>query len=520
MNCDTVEVQIIEYVNGALPRDVAKELEEHLNDCPKCQRLHVLLQQVRSPNDPEAERDWGELLAGVDKLTDELVTTAQELLARREMGAAAELFHLLSVELASLDPEVKNALPILNLYCQWLDSGGYTHAGMAIDVAMSNLNNVETAIRKFVSTNDDLRVSDQAHIWIVQGLVALIREEYDEALGKLAMAADVRVPLHPATVAYTRNAIARCYRKKQDFRNAKQHSALAIAITLEAGYAELAAVFQLTYAWACFELNEGNPAALFNAAIPALDSVHDRFNIGNALSALGRITRRAGPAHYCEAKKLFEKALVQYSECDAVHGNIARVYTSIAFTKRLMAKELGNDADALRSEASYDLQRAEDIYASHKQHRGVGMCYVYSAYLLIDIEDFRTAAKKARTAFELGRENKDEALMARARIVQTLTSTLSNGTEKAAMRLGRSAVAHAKRALQNRRLLARSYIAYGLAAVNTNNVGLAAHACRKATKLLNPRERDYVFQDLEALKARISSNIITEPLSISGLKLV
>src|ERR1700761_5443495 len=166
MTLHTQENELVLYLRGNLAPDDRLQVKEHLESCTECARLVDLLLRAGEVADAEERGGWDDLLPQQNGgcFTDDLVATASELLMLREMGVVRDLFE--KVGLAILDIQsTKNAAAVLNLYCQWLDTGGFSHIG--IEIEMSYLENAKRAISD-LSTAQLSRI-DQIHLDMAEG---------------------------------------------------------------------------------------------------------------------------------------------------------------------------------------------------------------------------------------------------------------------------------------------------------------------------------------------------------------
>src|ERR1039458_7291160 len=226
------------------------------------------------------------------------------------------------------------------------------------------------------------------------------------------------------------------------------------------------------------------------------------------------------------------------------HRNLARAFANIAFVKRLIAVRLGKKIDRevarrlkttgsavrpvappkvrerahlekLRVDALAHLAQAEEIYAHHDDHRGLGTVHVDRGILYLDSGDLDAAGAEGATAFRLGEDRKDYILEARARILQSWVENAkfdeqveekSDLSQRAqvALEFAREAVEFAKHT-QNRRLLARAHIAQGFVMVNEffGDPHAAGECCDRAAALLKPEGQDYIWEDLQVLRRKL-----------------
>ena len=146
----------------------------------------------------------------------------------------------------------------------------------------------------------------------------------------------------------------------------------------------------------------------------------------------------------------------------------------------------------------------------------------------LDGGDLDTAAVEGATAFHLGEDRKDYILEARARILQSWEENAkfdeqveekSDLSQRAqvALEFAREAVEFAKHT-QNRRLLARAYIAQGFVLVNEffGDPHAAGECCDRAAALLKPEGQDYIWEDLRFYEESSSGLAVPTPCSVNG----
>jgi tetratricopeptide (TPR) repeat protein len=297
-------------------------------------------------------------------------------------------------------------------------------------------------------------------------------------------------------------------------------------------------------AWIAFQ--EGHPdnaARLLGEAESVLMETDDYVTRGNISSAYGRISRRQG--NYDQALARFGQAIEEYKKRDPYNRNLARSYVNIAFVKRLLAVQLREklDMDAarlrrkksgeplvqgtpskiggrerlslLRTEAFEHLVQAREIYDRYDDHRGNGNVSITYGYLYLDEGELQRAAEVGATAYRLGEEKKDSVLKSRARILQSTVecqkfeeqieegSSGASSTQRAG-EFAREAVGSALNT-QNRRLIAKAYLALGLALCLdfSGDFETARKCADDADALLNPASHDYVWKELQELRKKL-----------------
>jgi tetratricopeptide (TPR) repeat protein len=305
----------------------------------------------------------------------------------------------------------------------------------------------------------------------------------------------------------------------------------------------MAAITQLTQSWLAFQKGRYDEAiSILRRAGEALRATDDYLNRGNLESAYGRIARRQG--RYETAVEYFEAALGEYRAGGGGQLQMARTLQNLAFVNRLRALQLQREVDLIaasrrssgtaaapasaprsrveqiRSEAASKVDESMAIYARHTHHRGIAGGHIIRGFLRLDSGDLERAAAEAAEAFSHGEEKRDYFVMARARTLQCIVENAAVEEQigdpahhrEAAAAFGRDAVSFAGHT-QNRRLLARAYVWQGLgyAAGPEADLELARRCLDQAVTLLQPEAAEYVWEELESLKAALLRAAPIEP---------
>src|SRR5437016_583802 len=315
-------------------------------------------------------------------------------------------------------------------------------------------------------------------------------------------------------------------------------------------FEKMAAVMRVLESWLLFQKGyRRESASILEKAEKVLRETDDDITLGNIYSAHGRMVRRRG--NYNEALKFFLKSIEHFQKRNVQHRNLARTLTNIAYVQRLIALQISRQIDAesarrrkaavsgpassrakknweryeqTRSEALANLEKAERIYRHHNHHHGIGSVYENRGLLYLDIGDLDSAATQAAAAYKIGQEENDNILMARARMLQCtienakLEEEIEGGAgawehAQAARDYAREAV-EAARHTQNQRLLARTYIARGLAACNSffNDLEDAKHCCDSASSFLRTVDYDDLGEQLQLLKQKLAPRGSIDPV--------
>jgi len=456
-----------------------------------------------------------------------LITQLREDLAFRRIGSGLEALETNRSLLAGLDPTHENAAALVGIVAQWVDIG---FAGPEL---LSDL------LSRFPKhSRACLRLLDYVNLRMAEGLLAMREEEFDQATRHLQFVQSMEDEIpDTALLAISSFWMGRCLRKEGRYDDALSYTAKGKALALKLGYDKMAAVMQVMESWLAFQKGKLKEAStILREAERALSDTDDFVSRGNIQSAYGRIARRQG--RYDRALEHFESSLLEYKRSDPQHMHLARALVNTAYVKRLIALRTQNAIDErlahrrsgtstngaesarsdrahiqqLRVEAVAQLSEALSIYQRHHNHRGIGSVYVNYSYLHLDEGDLDRASSDAAEAFRHGEEKRDYILMARARTVQCmienarLEEQIDEDPDRRAQMahdFAHDAVECAKQT-QNRRLLARALVWEGLTFCNSQDREAARRCCDAAIALLRPAGPQFGWEDLEALKTRLS----------------
>ena len=467
------------------------------------------------------------------KIPDDFLARLREDIAFRRISSGFAWLEAHRAILETLDPAQKNAAAFLGYLAQW------------VDIGFGNPGLVKELLSRFSKpSRAALPLSDYVHLRMAEGVVAMSEEEYEKAIRHLEIVLSLEEEVRDKElVAISNFWIGRCHRREGRYDDALSYTAKGKELALELKYPKMAAVMQVLESWLIFQ--EGRPgeaARILKEAEAVLLDTDDYVTRGNVQSAYGRIARRQGK--YDQALEHFANAIEEYKKRDPLHRNLARSLANMAFVKRLIALRLRKKIDRevarrwkagrhepgravspkrperarferLLEEAFAHLAEAEAIYNRYNDHRGLGTIHINYGFLCLDNGDLDRAASQAAEAYRLGEDKKDYLLEARARILQSM---VENGkfeeqieerpdpTQHAQIGadFARDAVERAKHT-QNRRLLAKAYLALGTTLSNTffNDPDAARQCCDRAAALLKPEGQDYVWEELQALKGKL-----------------
>jgi tetratricopeptide (TPR) repeat protein len=431
----------------------------------------------------------------------------------------------------ALAPPAKGAGVLLGYLAQWVDIG---YDGPQL---------IQCLLQRFPKESRfALPLIDYLHLRMAEGLIAMNAEHFDDAIRHFAFVESVEEEVRDREMLAISNFwIGRCLRSQGRYDDALGFTEKGRELAQELGYDKMAAVMQVLESWLAFQKGRLQEAArILHKAEGALSQTDDFVNRGNIQSAYGRIARRE--ARYERALEYFKKAMEEYQKRSPRHPHLARSLVNMASAERLMCLQLQRKIDAavatrkgsardhaaaaeaardrarcdrLRAQALEQLQHAATIYESQENHRGMGAVHILRGFLSLDSGELDRGASDAALAFHLGEPKADYLQMARARILQCMVENAkfeeqieeAGGASRHAQLahdFASEAVAFAKHT-QNRRLLARALVWQGMTVSNDffNNVEMARQCCDSAAALLKPQSPDYIWNDLQVLRARI-----------------
>ena len=439
----------------------------------------------------------------------------------------------------TLRPETVNSGVLVGLIAQWID------AGFDSPQLLCRL------LARFPgTTRSALTLLDYLHIRMAEGAWAMSQEDFDGAAVHFRFVQSLDSDAgDPELLAIANFWTARCLRKTGQYDDALGYIERGEALALSCGYPQMAAIMQANRSWLSFQKGKLSEAiAVLRHAEEALSRTDDFLSRGNIQSAYGRIARRQG--RYERAVEYFERAISEYRLGGGEHLQLARTLLNLAFVKRLLALQWQKDADhvsaarrsarddpasaervrehrvrieRIRGEAQAELAESSAIYEGRQSHRGIAGVHINKGFLCLDAGDLECAAAEAAEAFRHGESKTDYIVMARARTIQCMVENAALEEQvgdpgvhhETAESFARDAVAFAGHT-QNRRLLARAYVWQGLtyAVEPYGDSEASRRCCEQAIALLQPEgsERQYVWEDLEALKSRVLHARPVDPL--------
>lgn len=456
-------------------------------------------------------------------------------LKHRHVEEGMALLDRMEADLAELEPASPHATQILLLIAQWVDVGYRDHSLL------------DSLLLKFPARiGRKLPLEDYLRIRMVEAFRALSKEEVDTAIEILEFVVKAERELEDSELlALAHFWKGRAHRKKGEYKIALEDIVRAREYAQRHhGESKLTAVIQIQESWLLFQKGLRKEAwHLLAHAEAVLKSTDHYLALGNIESARGRIVRRSG--EYTKALEYFDRAIEIYTKRHPDHPNVARTLVNSAYVKRLLALHLRRRIDTLArrperanlsgdiknrstshanlraqyleisQEAIQQLERAREIYELHAHASGLGTVIFNAGYIHLDSGDIDRAAYEACEAYRIGADRGDPILMARARILQTLTENarveeqVGEDVDTAvhankAKQFCEEALALAQQT-QNRRLLAGAYIASGMTAANDffQDWDLAKKCASEASSLIDPGENDHLVDDLAALKSQI-----------------
>lgn len=468
--------------------------------------------------------------AAVDN--DELVRRLREDIASRSISSGMRRLEAQRGSFESLDASHPRAGSLVGYLAQW------------VDIGFDGLPLLKRLLPRFPKdARARLPLLDYLHLRMAEGVAAMADEEFEQAVRHFEFVQAVEEEVRDREMLAVSNFwIARCLRNQGRYDDAMDITVKGRLLAQELGYDKMAAVMQVLESWLAFQKGKLQEAArILQEAEAVLSQTDDHLSRGNIQSAYGRIARREG--RHERALEFFERAIAEYQQRNPRHPNVARSLVNMVSAERLICLRLRKKLDAtvaqrkaggekepqpaarmahertrlaqLRAQALAQLETARDIYESQDNHRGMGAVHIHGGFLSFDAGELDGAGAQAAEAFRLGQEKADYILMARARMLQSIVENgkfdeqieEASGTKRHAQLahdFAVEAVEFAKHT-QNRRLLARAYVAQGMTFANDffDDTEAARQCCDAAAALLKSPGPDYIWDDLQDLKASI-----------------
>jgi tetratricopeptide (TPR) repeat protein len=450
-------------------------------------------------------------------LSPNLLDRLNDALTQRDAVLAFALLDSSASSWETLSPTDPHATAFLVCLAQWV-SLGYRNPAF-FDHMMERFALVD---RKQLSFEDYIGLR------FAEAQRALLADDMPKAVSIFRFLLEVEPGiLDPQLVAVAHYWKGRAHRRLGEFNAAKLHMLNAQEQAQELGFTKLVALVKIQTSRMFFREGQHREAfRLLDEAEQELKGTGDAISLGNIESARGRFVRRLG--EYPKALKHFERAIEIYGDASPGRPNGARALVNAAYVKRLIALDLkgrqksgrARAADHVRflevcREALEYLSRAKDIYSNLRHQAGTGSVLVNAGYLHLDSGDIEQAEEDAAQAFALGELKQDEALLARARILQ---ATIEN--ERAEEQFGEAGslatYAHAARSYaeeaialtrrtENTRILAGAYVVRGFIAASDffQDWETAKQYSTLASELLGKDDLDHLSKQLALLKTKI-----------------
>jgi tetratricopeptide (TPR) repeat protein len=417
---------------------------------------------------------------------------------------------------AALDPEKPEGHALLFVLAQWVDLGFRD---------VSFLESQFTVFEKFQSPA--LSVSQYLSLKLAEIYLQLGQRKHDEAIGMLQALIHLHAgSLSPLQLFVSHFWLSRGYRQAGNFDRAYEEIKAARQQAEAMDADKLQAVAKIHESWLIFYRGDRRTALhLLDESERVLAATDHSLSRGNIAAARGRFIRSTGD--YERALGFFEQAIRIYQEDHPDHPNLARALVNAAYIKRLIAQELRSRnserataavharSQKVADEAMDLLRAARQIYAHQHHQGGTGSVLINLGHLKLETGEIDSASEEADLAFALAERKNDNALKARARILQAYiqmaiseeqidepSSPLSSSQK--ALHLAEDAVSLAE-STENRRLLAGAYITQGLTLTVDPQTDweLARSLGDKAAELLRDQDRDHLFRELGRLRSRI-----------------
>ncbi len=494
----------------------------------------------RAAGKPGGKRAAAHTVAPASQI-EELLRELREHLVTRQITQGIALLDRHAATLDSLDPLQEHAAALVCTVAQWIDVG-YSGAEL-----------LEQLLARFSrEQRNRLPVADYLQLRTAEGLLAHLHDHPDDALRHfdLVLLLQEEIP-DREVVAIVHFWNARCHRKKGEYDEALKRAGVGRELAQVLGFPRMASVMRVLESWLFFQKGQFREATrILDRAESDLSSTDDDITLGNIYSAHGRMIRRQG--QYNQALKYFSRAVEHFRKRNPQHRNLARSLANIAYVQRLISAQIVEQMDSeaerqrksksakpatsrgrqqtrreqyeeLRASAFANLEQAEKIYMHHHHHHGIGNVLENRGLLYLDSGELDKAASEGARAYDVGKEENDSIVMARARLLQCkvehaqLDEEIEGSTQtwehaQAARDYARDAVESATHT-QNQRLLARAYIWRGLTAVQPaiHDVEDARQCLDRATTFMKSAEDEDVFHELNLLKQKVMARGSIDP---------
>jgi tetratricopeptide (TPR) repeat protein len=463
------------------------------------------------------------------KVIDNLVSRLKSDIESWRVEKATILLQSQSATLSSLKATEKNAPILVGYLAQWVDIG-YG------DIAL-----VKKLLTKFSqSARGELQLNQYVHLCMADALIAMRHHKYDHAIRHLETVLSLHHEIRDLELEVMSNFwLGKCHMREGRIETAIICTVKAKELAWEMGWHGMSTVIQVLQGDLTSQIGKPSEALRILQAAERFTQTDDYIARGNISSTYARIARREGK--FEESLQLYEKAVCEYKKRKFKHPHATRTLLEMGFVKRAIALKLEDQADKeaarrrgssveaandigrkqrlrielLRNEARTHLTEAALRYKSENDNRGIGIVLINRSRLDLDSGQLDRAAIDAAEAFQRGHEKSDQVLKVRARVLESMIENakfaeqIEDGSDigrhaQLAYQFASEAVNLAKET-RNIGLLARALIAKGMVLANDYFSDRdAARACAdEATRLLRRRGENYMYEDLEIIKARI-----------------
>jgi tetratricopeptide (TPR) repeat protein len=222
-----------------------------------------------------------------DVVPRQLLQQLKYNLVMRHVSSGIELLDRHEHLFAEVGPELPNAAAFVGCLAQWVDIG-YGEPAL-----------IEQVLARFPrEKRGHLSVNDYLQLRMAEGLLALLRDNPDEALRQFDLVLSMQDEIEDKeVVAIAHFWNARCHRKKGEYDEALKRAGVGRELAQALGFPNMAAVMRVLESWLLFQKGQFREASrILDQAEAALRNSDDHITLGNIYSAHGRMVRRQG--HY------------------------------------------------------------------------------------------------------------------------------------------------------------------------------------------------------------------------------